>query len=798
MSQDHERIAREMSDPALVRLHRKLERLASVLTVMNTGAHPDDEASGLLAALRFGFGMRIVIACSTRGEGGQNAIGPERGAALGILRTREMEEAARVLDADVAWLGHGPDDPVHDFGFSRNGDDTLARWGEDRIVERLVRAYREERPDIVIPTFLDVPGQHGHHRAMTRAARTAVDRAADPTAYSAHMAEGLKPWQISKFYLPAWSGGGSTYDDEVLPPRASLVVRAPGDDVATGVPFARIGEWSRARHLSQGMGTWLETPPRSWPLHLLLSTQGVHDETDIREGLPATVARLAEDCPGDTARHLVTAQEAIDEARAAFPRRPQILAAAVAAAKAITAALALCSDRTCDRIGHRLVRKLRELDDVIVETARLHVRARAVPPVVAPGGQTVLHVTVDAADVRASIEPVTSPDIALTGRRQRGPNLLFDLDIPANASFSSPYPRRFRTLGHNGAVAVAVAAEIEGHTARSVFDLDEALSVLPERCVAIDPDAAFLNLAEKPRPFAVKTSVGGDDHSVVMLTVPEGWSVARHGDTLRVCPPVALEPGLYRLDGLVDERPAYRSTPVAYPHIGRTAHVDREGLRVLALDVALPPETRIGYAGGGNDRVGIWLARLGLDVTHLGHNDLQGDLSRFTTIVVGIFAFGTRPDLAAARARLHRFVAAGGHLVTLYHRPSDGWDEALTPPRPIQIGSPSLRWRVTDPGAPVEVLQPAHPLLAGPNRIGPDDWKGWDKERGLYFAAAWDAAYEPLLRINDPGEAPLLGALISGRIGQGRHTHVSLALHHQLDRLVPGAVRLIANLVQPA
>ena len=71
MLTDHERIARQQSDPALLRLHRALGRLASVLTYMNTGAHPDDEHNGLLAALRFGFGMRVVVACSTRGEGGR-------------------------------------------------------------------------------------------------------------------------------------------------------------------------------------------------------------------------------------------------------------------------------------------------------------------------------------------------------------------------------------------------------------------------------------------------------------------------------------------------------------------------------------------------------------------------------------------------------------------------------------------------------------------------------------------------------------------------------------------------------
>jgi hypothetical protein len=186
-------------------------------------------------------------------------------------------------------------------------------------------------------------------------------------------------------------------------------------------------------------------------------------------------------------------------------------------------------------------------------------------------------------------------------------------------------------------------------------------------------------------------------------------------------------------------------------------------------------------------------------VTDLGEDSLTaGSLSGFTTIVVGIFAFGLRRDLQAATARLHRFVEEGGHLVTLYHRPTDGWDPARTPPRRLVIGSPSLRWRVTDPAAPVTVLKPDSPLLTYPNRIDPADWQGWDKERGLYFAAEYDPAYEELLSLSDPGEAPLKGALVSARIGQGRHTHVALVLHHQMDRLVPGAFRLLANLVQPA
>ncbi|MBF9232644.1 PIG-L family deacetylase [Microvirga alba] len=795
MLRDHERIASEMADPALVRLHRKLERLTSVLTVMNTGAHPDDEHNGMLAALRFGYGMRVVVLCSTRGEGGQNAIGRERGPALGIVRTREMEAAARVIDADVVWVGHGPDDPVHDFGFSKNGDDTLARWGEERIIERIARAYREERPDIVIPTFLDVPGQHGHHRAMTRAAKVAIERAADPSAYPHHMAEGLKPWRVSKFYLPAWSGGGGTYDDELPPPSATLVVQAPGSDTATGVPFARIGEWSRARHLTQGMGVWKENPPQSWPLHL---TDSHASETDIRENLPATIGALAKSAnvSPEAASHLVAAQNAIEQAMAAFPHRQRIVEAASTASAAIESALAACTGSVSDSIGHRLTRKLQELDAVILEASGVAVRAWVEQPVVAPGATTALHVALSSPDGQASAAPILPSQISSSRSAQTG-EIRFDLTLATNAPLTNLYPSHYRVFGGNGEVAVAIEANIGGRKVRSIVDLEEPLRIAPAHSLILDPEAVIVGLSDTRRPIVVEGRLEGGDGETSFVA-PSGWTAKSEAAGVRISPPQHLEPGLHRLEVMVHGSPAFRSTAISYPHIGRTAHIGREVLNVLALDLARPPAARIGYVGGGNDRVGIWLSRLGFDVTDLDRDALQADLSRFTTIVIGIFAFGTRPDLAAATTRLHRFVEAGGHLVTLYHRPTDGWDPARTPPRPITIGSPSLRWRVTNPNAPVEILEPNHPLLAGPNRIEATDWADWDKERGLYFASSWDQAYTPLTAMSDHGEKPLLGGLISGKIGDGRHTHVSLVLHHQLDKLVPGAFRLLANLAQPA
>jgi hypothetical protein len=194
--------------------------------------------------------------------------------------------------------------------------------------------------------------------------------------------------------------------------------------------------------------------------------------------------------------------------------------------------------------------------------------------------------------------------------------------------------------------------------------------------------------------------------------------------------------------------------------------------------------------------VAHWLGELGLDVAQPDPATLSDDtLNALDTIVIGIFALRFRPGLAALMPRLHDWVARGGTLVTLYHRPWDNWNANTTPPRRLEIGQPSLRWRVTDETAKVTHLAPDHPLLNTPNPIGPDTWADWHKERGLYFAKSWDAAYTPLLSMADPGEVPLQGALLAADIGKGRHIHTALILHHQFERLTPGAFALIANLV---
>lgn len=781
-----DRLARREANPALIRLSNALSRLESVLTVMNTGAHPDDEHSGLLAWLRFGLGMRVVIACSTRGEGGQNALGPERHGLLGVIRTREMEEAARILDCDVAWLGFGPTDSVHDFGFSKDGDDTFARWNEALIVQRMAIAYRKYRPDVVLPTFLDVPGQHGHHCAMTRAAEQAIALAADPDALRDCP---YAPWQVTHHYLPAWSGGGATYDDAMPPPPATLKIVADPCDKINGVAFDEIGQWSRRRHASQGMGSWSDNPKNSWNLH----RAGGEPEISLAQSLPQNLGDLSP-LAGPAADAVFQAANSIFRAQNAFPDRQGIMIALADADSALESALDTATPDFLKAQGHRILRKRREIATALAEAAGLSLIVTPNPAQMFPDGSGKLSIV--------QTTPINATDVTLAPHLPAGvtgPTMTLDTacaELPVNVASDGPFTPSFTEyfdpLGGNGVCWLDVTATIAERRITIKVDPETPLTVVPT-----------YNFDARPAQFVCKT---GDQAALITtladdtplgFRVPDGWTLEQQGRTLTIMPPTASAQSLVTLTPTIQDYRAQTATTAEFPHIGKVTYPAAAALKILTLDLSLPDAARIAYVGTG-DTVGIWMQRIGLDVTILDRIAPEEDFSAYTTVVIGVVAFGGRPDLVEATPNLHAFVAKGGHLLTLYQRPDLGWNAKSTPPRMLKVGTPSLRWRVTDPAAKVTILNPNHPLLNGPNTILVSDFDGWDKERGLYFAAEWDPAYKPLLAMSDKDEAPLTGSLLSAVIGKGRHTHTSLVLHHQLDKLVPGAFRILANLVQPA
>ena len=772
------RIATDQGAPRILDLWRALTALRSIVSFMNTGAHPDDETSAMLAALRFRDGIDISYACSTRGEGGQNDIGTETTEALGVLRTAEMEAACDQLDLRMYWLSEGPDDPIFDFGFSKSGKETLGKWGRERTLARFVEIIRRERPDIICPTFLDVPGQHGHHRAMTEAAHTVMGLSADPDFKGSD----LPAWQVKKLYLPAWSGAGQAYDDDLPPPPATLTVTATDSDPVTGWSFARIGQQSRVLHATQAMGRWVRRGDETdFPLHLA-QTRVTGPDTDIVSSLPATLTDLP---APEASEHLEVAQKGIDAALAAFPSCPEVLVYTTRALTALRYARDALSADNQSAFGHKLARKEEQLSKVIRIAAGVELRATLAKDVLRPG---------DSVDVVFETDPgAATLDVSTflpSGWSQNGDTLSLD----KTATTSNPYPDTYLP-GAPEAPCLSVNVTVHGLTSTTTVPFETTPVVVPTRAATISPKAEIINTAAPNRTIVVRVEDVGPLDADVTLKVPEGWHAERTDNQFFIKAPKDLQTGLYVLTLQIEGEDAASIQHIQRAHITPRALVRAAEIKVRVVNATLP-DVRVGYIGGGNDRIAHWLSRMGTDVTDLSDTDLTDvTLAKFDTIVVGIFAMKFRPGLSDAMPRLHAWTRNGGTLVTLYHRPWDNWDAETTAPYRLEIGQPSLRWRVTDEAAKVDLLEPDHSLLHTPNEIGADDWANWHKERGLYFAKDWDVAYKPLISMHDPDEAPLHGAWLAADVGAGRHIHMSLILHHQMEKLSPGAFRIMANLL---
>lgn len=776
---DQTRIEADSKHPRILDLWWALRPLTSVIRFMNTGAHPDDETTAMLAAMTFRDGINLSYACSTRGEGGQNDIGTEAGLDLGALRTREMERACDVLNMRMYWHSETPEDTITDFGFSKSGVETLGKWGRARTLARFVHIIRTDRPDIICPTFLDIPGQHGHHRAMTEAAHLVMSAAAEPDFDC-----DLPPWQVKKMYLPAWSGAGQAYDDDLPPPPATLTVIASDADPISGWSWERIGQQSRAYHRTQGMGRWVPAGPgRDWPLHLAESHVDGPD-TALTSGLPNTVGDLATlDGAAPIAADLRAAEDAITRAVAAYPVFETVAAAATDALRHIQAARAQCPEALAPEIAHRLAAKQDQLGHVLRLSHGIEARARTEATWLHPGDTTALAIEVDAKDTDAQLAVDLPEGWSVQDNK---------LTLSPNAHLTDPYRAIYDPARPD---APALTLSLAGTQIRLPFEAPPV--ALPARLADIAPARTVINTARPGRTVTVTLAGIRPEGAVATLGLPDTWAATRTETGFQVTLPKDTPEGVYDLPLLLDGEPAMTVRRIDHAHIAPTARAHPASVRILATDVTLAV-ARIGYIGSGNDRVDAQLSAIGADVTALSDGDLLSDksLAAYDTIVIGIFAVRFREGLVAAMPRLHNWTRSGGTLVTLYHRPWDNWDPDTIPPKRLEIGQPSLRWRVTDETAHVTHLT-EHPLLDTPNQITPETWDNWVKERGLYFAKSWDAAYMPLLEMADPGEAPHQGSLLVADIGKGRHVNTSLILHHQMEHLVPGAYRLMANLVAP-
>jgi LmbE family N-acetylglucosaminyl deacetylase len=331
----------------------------------------------------------------------------------------------------------------------------------------------------------------------------------------------------------------------------------------------------------------------------------------------------------------------------------------------------------------------------------------------------------------------------------------------------------------------------------------EPLVVTPAIGVRIDPEARILPLDGSALPVRVTVHAQAGAEGTVELNLPAGWAVqpsSAHfhlpvaGDTepiLFSVTPSTTQAGTYTLQAVAHSAGhAYQSGWQSVGYSGLRPYNLYKPAQLLTrkVDVKLSPGLRVGYIMGTGDLVPDAIEALGVTPHLLAPEELaSADLSRWNVLVVGIRAYSARPDLTAAQPRLQQFVQSGGTLIVLYQS-SD-----FPAPFPLKLGrSPE---RVVDESDPVKLLDPANLLLNSPNTITTADFDGWVEERGHSFLDSWDPAYTALTETADPGQDPQRGGLVFAHPGKGTYIYVAYALHRQLPELVPGAYRILANLL---
>lgn len=744
-------------------------------------AHPDDEDTELLTVLVRGQGAEAAYLSLSRGEGGQNLIGPELGEELGLIRSEELL-AARALDGARQYFTR-----AFDFGFSKNIEEAFRFWPRDSVLKDVVRVVRRFRPQIIISTFsgTDRDG-HGQHQEAGWAAHEVFGAAGDPSRFpELATQEGLAPWTPLKLYRSA------RFDTT----GASIALQGGILDPDIGQSYRQVAMRGRSLHRSQDMGVLQEPGPSVIRLALVTDRTGPNGG-GLWDGIDTTVAPL-------TGQGIESADQ----------RRHADDAAAIRAGLVVDAATA---------------------DGRLVPGQRVPVRltawnggsrpAEAIFALVAPAGWGVapcagLRVTVAAGTVAACVMEVTVPeDAAIStpyflraprdGAMYRWGGKISDWGEP----FESPPLWARVTLTPEGSRPVIQArAVVHRFRDQMVGEVRRPILVVPRVDVKLDPAAKIWATGGRlPQSFTVTLQHGAaaPTSGTVTLEVPAGWpavppqrftlSRQEERETLvfQVPPPDAMTAGTYEIRAVARDSSGRRySTGLAtvdYPHIRLKAYAREATTAVRAAPLVLPAVAHVGYIRGASDRVPEALLGIGLPVELLDGVALErADLSQYDVIVVGSRAYETEPALLENNARLLEYVRAGGRLIVQYQQ--GPFFNGNFAPAPLTVAP--RHDRVTDENAPVALLNPEHPMFLRPNRLGAADWSGWVQERGLYFARTWDPSYLPLLEMSDPREPPLRGGLLVKALGKGTYVYTGLSFFRQLPAGVPGAYRLFLNLL---
>lgn len=793
--------AQTNSAPAILQELKSFRQMGSVLYI---AAHPDDENTLLIAYLARGRDYRTAYLSLTRGDGGQNVLGPQFGEELGVARTQELL-AARRLDGGRQFFTRAVD-----FGFSKDYRETLRIWDRQQVLSDVVRVIREFRPDVVINRFSTQPGgTHGHHTASAVLGLEAFKLAGDPKAFPE---QNLPPWQPKRIFVNGRGGG-----------EGGIRMEISGNDPVTGLTFNELAARSRAMHKTQGFDNFRGfgggNGPRTESFRLLAGEPATND---IMDGIDTSWNRV----PGGA-----EISKLADIVIADFnPQNPSASVPSLLKLRALVAALPQ-KDSVVEE-------KSKQLDHILQSCLGLEVETTIPNSEVVPGEtmklqhSVVVHSSISVRWVAIQY-PGVRQEFSPTINLQPGETSLYDASqtLPTSTSLTQPYwlreehppgtfvvddPTLIGRPENPPAFPVQYLFEVGGQilmvpdepvqitTNFAGHEIRRKLDVIPPVSLKFGSEVALF-APGKSHPLEVEVTAWRPNLSgTLQLETPSGWTVSpekipfalgavsdKKSFTFKVTAPAQLDSAKIIASAEINGV-RYRNAreEISYPHIPRQLLQPPASLKVISLDLATRGK-KVGYLPGAGDTVADSIRQMGYDVTLLNGDDLTTNkLKDFDAVVIGVRAFNVRTDLVSHLPALFDFIETGGNLIEQYNRPNGLKTDRLAP-FDLHLSDQ----RVTDETAPMTFLAPEHPVLNTPNKITSADFDGWIQERGIYFPNEWDDHFTPIFACNDPGEAPLKGSLLVAQYGKGWFVYTGLDFFRELPAGVPGAYRLFANLI---
>jgi LmbE family N-acetylglucosaminyl deacetylase len=832
-----------------------IENARVTTRILYITAHPDDESAAVLAYLARGLHAEVALLSLTRGEGGQNDLGPEQAPQLGLIRSQELLAATRGYGVKLFFTR------AKDFGYSKTPEETEKVWG-DEVLQDMVEVIRVFRPTVVINGWGGVHSGHGHHQAAGLLTPKAVQLAADPN-YKLRASSSEQQTNV------AWGDRRPVLVLDVDRSEKPQGYPLPLDDVSPlyGKSWREIGLDAFANHRSQGITGFLNSPFLRRPVTLKREDAGDFDSASLNEPLgpldedfevgnkgvdplmrsvdasliAARDAALRLDYKG-SADSLITAGKKLDQVPA--PSLSSQLPAPVAS------------------LAASIRRKRDKINAALTMVTGLRVDAIADRSEIVPGETLTVRVDPHHRDgITAEFRKPTlnlPPDWSITKEEPEANGAIrFTISVPSNLSqFAAGWPLRplrNSTAGPSAyldallpepppLITASEDAVLDGYafTATSAVTSIHATStradripprLVPAYSIAMEPRQVIDVLASAQKSFDVLLRVHSyatqPSEVSVGLVLPRGWSVGSPislkfsgiGDQyarFQVSPPSKLAGGNYKIAAQVFEKGDHAASlkPAKFnlsleplPTMPTLLWAEPAQCLVHAFAINVPQNLHVGYITAESEPVPDALRMLGIQVDLLDAQALAfRDLSKFDAIVVGVRAYELRPDLPGANPRLLDYASKGGTLLVQYQR-DFAWDKSsyapysalISPPAaPAKEGAtatPRPLPRITDENSSVKFLDPNDPLLNRPNKITQSDFKGWVQERGLYFWTQFDPKYIPLLAMNDPGEPDQNGALVYTRYGKGVYIYTGIAFFRQLPEGIPGPYRLFVNLL---